>query len=82
MGTLSKSENDILLRLYLKLKQYPNDELYRFVDLSEKDKKSFEELRETLREVGVGLNITISANMDGFINQAEELNKKIESPLN
>ncbi|MFB7159625.1 hypothetical protein [Lysinibacillus sp. NPDC056232] len=82
LGALSKSDNDILERLYSKLNQYPNDELYRFVDLTEEDKKNFEELRETLREVGLGLNITISADMDSFINQAEKLNEKIKYPLN
>ncbi|MFF2176032.1 hypothetical protein ACFVT8_06175 [Lysinibacillus sp. NPDC058147] len=82
LGTLSKSDNDILELLYSKLNQYPKDELYRFVDLTEEDKKNFEELRETLREVGLGLNITISANMDSFINQAEKLNEKIKYPLN
>jgi hypothetical protein len=78
LGTLSNSENKILEHFYSKLNQYPSDELYRFVDLADEDKKNFEELRETLREVGLGLNITISANMDSFINQVEELNKKIK----
>lgn len=39
-------------------------------------------LRETLREVGLGLRITISTDMDSLINQAEELNEKIKYPLN
>ncbi|MFE3574013.1 hypothetical protein [Lysinibacillus sp. NPDC059133] len=82
LGALSKSDYDILEHLYSKLNQYPNDELYRFVDLTEEDKKNFEELRETLREVGLGLNIAISADMDSFINQAEKLNEKIKYPLN
>ncbi|MGE7689703.1 hypothetical protein ACQKMI_10850 [Lysinibacillus sp. NPDC097214] len=81
LGTLSKSNNDILELLYSKLNQYPNDELYRFVDLTEEDKKNFEELRETLREVGLGLNNTISPDMDSFIDQAETLNEKIKYPL-
>ncbi|WP_088102956.1 hypothetical protein [Halalkalibacter urbisdiaboli] len=78
LGTLSKSDKEILEQLYSKLNQYPNDELYNFVDLTEEDKKNFEDLRETLREVGLGLNITISANMDSFMRQAEALNEKIE----
>jgi len=82
LGTLSKSDNDILEHFYSKLNQYPKDELYRFVDLTEEDKKNFEELRESLREVGLGLNITISTNMDSFIDQAEKLNGKIKYPLN
>lgn len=81
LGMLSKSDNDILEQLYSKLNQYPNDELYRFVDLTEEDKKNFEELRDTLREVGLGLNITITPNMDSFINQTEKLNEKIKYPL-
>ncbi|MFJ7730076.1 hypothetical protein ACIQXV_28830 [Neobacillus sp. NPDC097160] len=79
IGTLSKSDKEILEHLYSKLNQYPTDELYSFVDLTEEDKKNFEYLRETLREVGLGLNITISANMDSFMHQAEELNEKIKS---
>lgn len=82
LGTLSKSDKEILENLYSKLNQYPNDKLYSFVDLTEEDKQNFEDLRKTLREVGLGLNITISANMDSFMSQAEELNEKIESPLN
>lgn len=82
LATLSKSDKEILEQLYYKLNQYPNDELYSFVDLTEKDKKNFEDLRETLSEVGLGLNVTISANMDSFMRQAEALNEKIESPLN
>lgn len=82
LGTLSKSDKEILEHLYSKLNQYPKDELYSFVDLTEEDKKNFADLRETLREVGLGLNITISANMDSFMSQAVALNEKIESPLN
>ncbi|WP_233434868.1 hypothetical protein [Mesobacillus jeotgali] len=82
LGTLSKSDKEILENLYSKLNQYPNDKLYSFVDLTEEDKQNFEDLRKTLREVGLGLNITISANMDSFMSQAEALNEKIESPLN
>ncbi|MGE7674525.1 hypothetical protein ACQKMV_13220 [Lysinibacillus sp. NPDC094403] len=82
LGTLSKSDNEVLEHLYSKLSQFPKDELYKFVDLTEEDKKNFEELRETLREVGLGINISISTNMDSFINQAEKLNKNIKSPLN
>lgn len=82
LGMLSKSDNDILVHLYSKLIQYPNDELYRFVDLTEEDKKNFEELRETLREVGFGLNISISGDIDSFLKQVEELNEKIKYPLN
>jgi hypothetical protein len=79
---LSKERKEILEDLYSKLDQYPNDELYSFADLTEEDKKNFEDLRKTLREVGLGLNITISVNMDSFMNQAEALNEKIEAPLN
>lgn len=82
LGTLSKSDKEILEHLYSKLNQYPNDKLYSFVDLTEEDKQNFEDLRKTLSEVGLGLNITKSANMDSFMSQAEALNEKIESPLN
>ncbi|MFE8696064.1 hypothetical protein ACFYKT_06830 [Cytobacillus sp. FJAT-53684] len=82
LGTLSKSDKEILEHLYSKLSQYPTDELYSFIDLTEEDKQNFEGLRKTLREVGLGLNISISNNMDSFISKAKALNEKIESPLN
>ncbi|MDX5475122.1 MAG: hypothetical protein LPK00_06245 [Bacillaceae bacterium] len=82
LGTLSKSDKEILEHLYYKLNQFPKNELYSFVDLTDEDKKNFEDLRETLREVGLGLNITISANMNSFMKQAKALNEKIETPLN
>lgn len=82
LGTLSKSDKEILEHLYYKLNQLPKNELYSFVDLTDEDKKNFEDLRETLREVGLGLNITISANMNSFMKQAKALNEKIETPLN
>ncbi|WP_108993003.1 hypothetical protein [Paenibacillus agaridevorans] len=81
LGTLSKSDKEILEHLYSKLIQYPNDELYSFAELTEQDKQNFEDLREALREVGLGLNITISANMASFMSQAEAINNKIKSPL-
>lgn len=82
LGTLSKSDKEVLELLYSKLNQYPNDELYSFTDLTEEDKQNFEDLRKTLREVELGLNISFSADMDSFMSQAEALNKKIEYPLN
>lgn len=80
LGTLSNSDKEILEKLHSRLNQFPNDELYSFIDLTEEDKKSFEELREILRDVGLGLNISISASMDSFMKQAEELLEKINSP--
>lgn len=80
LGALSKSDKDILNNLYSKLSQYPNDRLYSFVDLNEEDKKNFEELRKILREVGLGINISISASMDSFMKQADELVEKITHP--
>ncbi|TCJ01669.1 hypothetical protein [Cytobacillus praedii] len=78
MGTLSKKDKEILQRLYMKLHQFPKDDLYRFTDLTETDKENFEELREVLREVGLGMKISIDEN---FYEQAEALEGKIESPL-
>jgi hypothetical protein len=80
LGTLAYSDKRVLETLYSKLNQYPHDKLYSFVDITEEDKKNFEELRKTLREVGLGLNMTINPN--SFMNQAKELNEKIKSPLN
>ena len=82
LGTLSKGDKKILESLYFKLQQYPNDELYSFANLTEEDKQNFKDLREMLREVGLGLNITYSPDMDFFMSQAEALSEKIKSPLN
>ncbi|CAM4090341.1 hypothetical protein [Mesobacillus thioparans] len=81
LGTLSKNDKEVLEHLYSKLNQYPHDELYSFADLTEEDKQNFEDLRKTLREVGLGLKLTISANMDSFMSQAEALNNKIDTPM-
>jgi len=82
LGTLSKSDKEILEHLYAKLIRYPSDEIYSFADLTEKDKQNFENLRETLREVGLGLNISYSSDMNSFMRQAEALNNKIKVPFN
>ncbi len=83
LGTLSNSDKKTLSLLYSKLNQYPNDELYSFVDLTEDDKKNFEQLREILRDVGLGLNISISNSMDPFMRKVEELEEKLKlnSPI-
>lgn len=81
LGTLSENDKEVLGHLYSKLNQYPHDELYSFTELTEEDKQNFEDLRKTLREVGLGLKLTISANMDSFMSQAEALNNKDETPL-
>jgi len=82
LGALSKSDQEILNDLYAKLNQFPSDELYKFADLTEEDKENFEKLQESLREVGLGMRITIKADRKYFINQAEKLAEKIDVPLN
>ena len=77
LGSLSKNDKEILQRLYSRLNQYPRHVLYNHVDLTEEDKKNFEVLRKTLREVGIGLNISISGSMDDFMKKAEELVDKL-----
>lgn len=79
LGTLSRSDKEILNHLYNKLNQYPKDEIYRFTDLTEEDKENFEELREDLRDAGLGMNIQVSGNMKYFINQADQLEKSIKA---
>ncbi|MFT4417189.1 hypothetical protein ACLM5H_25445 [Fredinandcohnia humi] len=81
LGTLSKSDKEILTKLYSKLNQYPTDELYSFVVISQEEKENFEELRKTLRNAGFGLNIQVSANMKYFMDQAEKLEKSLKVPL-
>lgn len=81
LGTLSKRDDDILQKLYLRLNQYPTNDEYSFVDLNGQDKKNFEELREILREAELGFNITIHHDKEIFIKQAEVLQEKIQYPL-
>ncbi|MED4018930.1 MULTISPECIES: hypothetical protein [Sutcliffiella] len=81
LGSLSKKDEETLSHLHSKLSQYPHDTLYSFVELTDEDKKNFEELREKLREAGLGLRMTIMANMDSFMKQAELLEDSIEVPL-
>ncbi|WP_078554294.1 hypothetical protein [Bacillus alkalicellulosilyticus] len=77
LGTLSKSDNDILESLYSNLSRFPTNGVYNFVELNDEDISNFENLRETLRKVGLGVNITISANINSFMRQAEGLNEKL-----
>jgi hypothetical protein len=81
LGTLSKNDKKILNNLYYKIRQFPNDELYNFADLTEEDKENFENLRKILREVGLGISIQVSGDMNYFLKQAQELEGKIEVPL-
>lgn len=81
LGVISMSDRESLYKLYTKLKQFPHDELYSFVNLTEEDKANYEKLQEKLRAVGLGLRITVFVNMKSFMNQVEELEKKIEYPL-
>ncbi|HZG17002.1 MAG TPA: hypothetical protein VE710_18580 [Candidatus Bathyarchaeia archaeon] len=81
LGTFSKTDQEILSDLYSKLNQFPSDEIYQFADLTEEDKENFEELQKSLREVGLGMRITIKADRKYFMSQAEKLSEKIEVPL-
>ncbi|QGQ93861.1 hypothetical protein EHS13_02540 [Paenibacillus psychroresistens] len=81
LGIPSKNDKKILNNLLYKLRQFPNDELYKFAELTKEDKDNFENLQKILREVGLGLNITVSGDMKYFIKQAQELAAKIEVPL-
>lgn len=81
LGTLSKNDKEILNNFYHKLRQFPNNDLYKFAYLTEEDKKNFEDLQKMLREVGLGLRIQVSADMKYFIKQVEELEGKIKTPL-
>lgn len=74
LGTLSDHERQILERLHSHLNQYPHDELYRFADVTQEDKRNFEKLREILRDVGLGIGITSSGEKGSFMQQAEEFN--------
>jgi hypothetical protein len=81
LGNLTKEDRDTLSSLYSALIQYPNDELYRFVEVTEEDQKKFEELREILREAGLGLHMTISPDSDSLLSQAEDILEKLTESL-
>ena len=82
LGSLSDGEIAILYKLYKKLNQYPHDEKGGFSDLTEMDKRNFEELRGNLRDAGLRLNIQVSDDMKPFMIRAEKLEEKLEGPLN
>ncbi|TYS19099.1 hypothetical protein FZC78_02885 [Rossellomorea vietnamensis] len=82
LGTLSDRDRKILERLHSHLNQYPHGELYRFVDVTQEDKRNFEKLRGILRDVGLGIEITTSSEQGPFMQQAEEFNEiRNSSPL-
>jgi hypothetical protein len=76
--TISYEDLQTLGRLESKLRQYPQDELYRFTSLSENDKENFEELQIILREVELGQRFTILNNWDSFIHKINALEGKID----
>jgi hypothetical protein len=77
IGLLSKNERETLQRLYARFSMYPHDELYHFADLTTKDKRDFEELRNILREVGFGLRIQMDGDLDAFFEKAKLLEGKL-----
>lgn len=81
LGTLSKTDKQSLHQLYARLDIFPHDETYRFVELTEEDKRNFEKLREVLREAGLGFNMTIVHELDTFVKKVEIMNEKIEIPM-
>lgn len=81
LGTLSESDDRTLSHLQSKLRQYPHDEIYSLADVTDEDKRNFEEFRKKLREAGFGMQIQISADMGYFIQQVKVLNEMIEVPL-
>jgi len=80
--TLTEDNSVILYKLYEKLKQYPHEQKDNHPVLTDQDKKNFEELQEILHDVGLGLNVKGSDDMESFINRAAELEKRIRAPLN
>lgn len=64
------------------LRQYPHDTLYKFSELTQEDKNNFEELRMNLREVGLGMNMSINQDLGSLMNKANALVELIGYPLN
>ncbi|MBS4200914.1 hypothetical protein KHA93_14855 [Bacillus sp. FJAT-49732] len=82
LNSISNKDREFLERFSSKLRQYPHDELYALSKLSKEDKEYFEALRTNLREVGLGLNITIMKDWKSFISILKALEERIEVPLN
>ncbi|MED4404114.1 hypothetical protein [Metabacillus fastidiosus] len=76
---LSNNERMTMERLDYTLRLYPHDELYKFSVLTESDKKEFEDLQSKLKNVGFGMNMTISKDWKTFINKSEKLLALLES---
>lgn len=81
LKTISSKDRDTLERLVSKLRQYPNDELYKFSTVSEEDQGNFEMLQQKLRNAQLGLNITMMNDWDSFISKTRVLEESIEIPL-
>jgi hypothetical protein len=79
LNAISSKDKQILNKLYYQLNaQYPYDELYSFKDVSEQDKEHLIELIGYLRDVGLGVNITIRDDMGSFMGKVTSLVEKIE----
>ncbi|MFS1513788.1 hypothetical protein VQL36_15290 [Chengkuizengella sp. SCS-71B] len=82
LKTISSSDIRTLENLASILRQYPHDELYEFSTLTTEDKQNFEELQIKLREVGLGLRITISKDWDSFMDQIKTLEENLSTLQN
>lgn len=82
LGWISNDDKEILEELSSKLRQYPHDGLYNFATLTQADINNFEELQIKLREVGLGLNVTISNDWNSFMEKSKALEEKIKVLLN
>jgi len=78
---ISNSDKEILEKLTSKLRLYPQDETYRFSNLTQEDKKNFELLQSKLRDAQLGLNITIYNDWKSFMSKSKVLEESIEVPL-
>ncbi|MDQ0230181.1 hypothetical protein [Metabacillus malikii] len=78
LGKLSNEDKRILERLSYNLSQYPNDEQYTLASVTEQDKKALVDLRQTLREAGLGFRMTINADFNSFMAQAKFLNEQLD----
>lgn len=58
--------------------QYPLNETYRLVELTEEEKRSYERLGESLRAAGFGTGIQYRVNMKFFKYQIEQLLQELQ----
>lgn len=77
---LSKKERELINSLISQFKYYPQNETYRFAEVSEEEREDLEALRELLRDAGLGMRIRSGwLTWKNFIDKMERLDSRIKA---